>query len=95
MFLRSLSLLDSLQCLVPGIAAQVKHRGKNLGSSGSVPGEKFPLDDCGEAKQLHDAGVDADLCRALYLALLLQKPHSGDRPVVFGAVINSSPASST
>ena len=53
----NLGLLDSVRCLAPEVAANVEEPPKD---GGDLPEGQ---------RQLHDAGVDADLCRSLFLAL--------------------------
>ena len=81
----TLALLDSLECLAPRVAALVKeNRGKHSGNFASEPkrqrsgesGEDGRGDESEQTgRKLHDAGVDADLCRVLYLALQQHAPH--------------------
>ena len=87
----TLALLDSLERLAPEVVAQVrKNHSKQSGSDVSVE------DGGGEesrGRRLHDAGVDADLCRVLYLALQQHAPHRFGRDKPHGAITSAPPAS--
>ena len=101
----TLSLSDSLECLIPEKVAQVRNRSKNVGNAELQPQQPCHHDSAkaedghgGKSKQggrkLHDAGVDADLCRVLYLALLQHSPLRPGFVSPPAVVMNLLPASS-